>query len=165
MPRHGGLLITRRQRQDAGEVAGELDLEPAILRDQPDLLDDGAQRRRRLGAQLIVVQLGLQVLDLGAVELRQLGVQARRERRWRDCVECPFLLRERRWTRTLRRVAFETSAIVSAIWGDRSGGVDLRQRGFDEDVRHPKSNALDLTIAGTPNVAEHNIRLDTINNR
>ena len=44
--KRGGLLAVRRQRKDAGKIAGELDLEPAVLRHKPDPVDARAGPRR-----------------------------------------------------------------------------------------------------------------------
>jgi len=68
------------QRQDAGEIAGKLDLQASVLRDEPDRLDQAADRRRGLRAQLRPVQLLMQAGDLVAIDLGEIGMEADRGR-------------------------------------------------------------------------------------
>ena len=62
--RRDGLLAAVRQRQDTGKIAGELDLQAAVLGDEADLLDEGAQGVGGFGTQRGAIELGLQVGDL-----------------------------------------------------------------------------------------------------
>jgi hypothetical protein len=73
-----GAVASRRQH--AGEIAGKLDLQASVLRDEPDRLDQATDRRRGLHAQLRPVQLLMQAGDLVAIDLGEIGMEADRGR-------------------------------------------------------------------------------------
>ena len=71
--RRDGLLAVRRQRQNPGQIAHQLDLQPAVLRDQANLVDKSAEHLGGFATQFGPVQLLMQSLDPLPVELGELA--------------------------------------------------------------------------------------------
>src|SRR5215472_7065644 len=64
------------QRQDARKGPGQLDLEPAVDRQQADLVDQAADGGGSFVAQLGPIELLMQAGDLLAIDLGEIGVKA-----------------------------------------------------------------------------------------
>ena len=76
-----GCFALRTEVDHGGDLADELDLEAPLHRVQHHALDEAAQDLQRLGLGVGVGQRRLQVGDLAAVELGQVGMEPRRRRR------------------------------------------------------------------------------------
>jgi hypothetical protein len=77
-----GYLALGAEFYHGGDLTDELDLEAVLYRMQYDALDEPAQNLQRFRVHFGIGQRRMQVGDLAAIDLGQVGVEERR-RRWR----------------------------------------------------------------------------------